>query len=136
VTLNNRRHERLVLHWRISVLYDDPKELELFYATTNSISMTGCSIYLERHILVEHPVIVQLTIPPSLLPNKGCEQGRDIKITALMKYGYQCRARHQFRVGLDFIEFWDEGEALLAEAFANFEKHHLSASALLDDTGG
>jgi len=116
----DRRHERLMLHWRMDVVYETPQGVsEQFHATTNSISKTGCSIFVEQHILVESPVAVQLTIPP--LTPEG--EGNLIEITALMRYGYLCRARLQYRVGLDFVKFTGDGQRLLEEAFASLRPY-------------
>lgn len=110
-----RRDPRLHVHWRVAIVYNNNGKNEIFHGRTHDLSIRGASIYSDHNIFVEEPVNVLLGIP-SLSTNQG---DKIIEISSRMIYTVLASNHHQFRIGLHFLRFKEDGRKILAANLTN-----------------
>ncbi|MGE5026857.1 MAG: PilZ domain-containing protein [Betaproteobacteria bacterium] len=104
-----RSYERLLVNWRIAIVYEGGKGKSTYYGRAHDLSMGGVSIYCDHNIFFEESVILLLAIPP-------LTTGRRERILEIhSKMVYTVLTRRGFRVGLRFLEFKPGEKKLLEE---------------------
>lgn len=108
-----RAHERMLVNWRIAIVYEGGKVKSTFYGRAHDLSLGGVSIYCDHNIFFQQAVILLLALPPL---NVG-QRERILEIHCKMVY--TVLARRGFRVGLKFISFKPGEKKLLKERINN-----------------
>lgn len=91
------------------------EQKELFHGRTHDLSIGGASVYSDNNILVKQPVDVMLALPR--LSSKQSE--KIIEIHCQMLYTVLIYNHHQFRIGLHFLRFMENGRSLLEDCLSN-----------------
>lgn len=105
----HRKHPRYRVRWRVAIVFDNRGENTTFHGRTHDLSISGASVYSDHNIFVEEPVKVLLAIP-SYSSNQS---DRIIEISCRMIYTVLSSSHHQFRTGLHFLHFKDDGKKIL-----------------------
>lgn len=104
-----RSHERLLVNWRMAIVYEGGKGKSTFYGRAHDLSMGGVSIYCDHNIFFEESVILLLALPPLIVGHRE----RILEIHSQMVY--TVLTRRGFRVGLKFLGFKPDEKKLLEE---------------------
>lgn len=107
-----RAHERLLVNWRMAIVYEGGKGKKTYFGRAHDLSMGGVSIYCDHNIFFEESVILLLAVPPIVMGRKE----RILEIHSQMVY--TVLTRRGFRVGLKFLGF-KPGEKKLLEDRVN-----------------
>lgn len=107
-----RTHERLLVNWRMAIVYEGGKGRKTYFGRAHDLSMGGVSIYTDHNIFFEESVILLLAVPPIIMGHKE----RILEIHSQMVY--TVLTRRGFRVGLKFLGF-RPGEKKLLEDRVN-----------------
>jgi c-di-GMP-binding flagellar brake protein YcgR len=100
------RSPRYVAHWKIAIVCEDNGEREIFHGRTYELSMGGASVLCDRNIFEQGKVTVLLVLPWY----KGTQKEKVVVIKSRMVYSVFSSDNHQFRIGLQFLNFHkDEG---------------------------
>lgn len=110
----HRQHPRFHVRWQVAIVFEQRGENHTFHGRTHDLSLAGASVYSEHNIFVEEPVRVLLAVP-SFATNKP---PRIIEITARMIYTVLSSDHQQFRTGLHFLRFKDDGRHVLEEGLS------------------
>lgn len=105
----HRKNVRYHVHWQVAIVYDHKGKNEIFHGKTHDLSMDGASVYSDHNIFVEDSVIVLLAIP-SISTNKS---EKIIEVHSRMIYTVLAANHHQFRIGLHFLRFQNDGHQVL-----------------------
>ncbi len=111
----HRKHPRYRVHWRVAIVHENRGRSEIFHGRTHDLSLNGASLYSDHNIFVEGEVTALLAMPAL----KSGEPEKIIEIHSRMAYTILAANHHQFRIGLHFLRFKDEGRKLLAENLGN-----------------
>lgn len=104
-----RSHKRLLVNWRMAIVYEGGKKKSTFYGRAHDLSMGGVSIYCDHNIFFEEPVILLLALPSRIIGHRE----RILEIHSQMVY--TVLTRRGFRVGLRFLGFKPGEKKLLEE---------------------
>jgi hypothetical protein len=104
-----RSHERLLVNWRMAIVYEGGKGKKTFFGRAHDLSMGGVSIYTDHNIFFEESVILLLAVPPLIMGRRE----RILEIHSQMVY--TVLTRRGFRVGLKFLGFKPGEKKLLEE---------------------
>lgn len=105
---DKRSYERLLVNWRMAIVYEGGKGKSTFYGRAHDLSMGGVSIYCDHNIFFEKSVILLLALPPLNTAN------REHILEIHCQMVYTVLTRRGFRVGLKFLGF-KPGEKKLLE---------------------
>lgn len=105
----DRKHPRYSVHWRVAIVYNNRGQNEIFHGKTHDLSVEGASVYSDHNIFVEDPVKVLLAIPS----HSSNQSDRIVEINSRMVYTVLAANHHQFRIGLHFLRFKDDGHRFL-----------------------
>ena len=111
---NNRKYYRHPVHWRVALVNKGGGKNDVYHGRTYDVSMSGISILLERNVFFTTEVVLLLAIPPM-------HQGMKEIIVEI-----QCSIAHtvldseysQFRLGMNFIRFKENGNGILSDALS------------------
>ena len=110
-----RKYPRYRVHCRVAIVRESGGQSELFYWRTHDLSLDGASIYSDNNILIKEPVNALLAIPPHRV-----NQGETIiEVHCQMLYTVLLSNHHQFRIGLHFLKFKENGRGLLEAHLSN-----------------
>lgn len=113
--LGKRKYPRYRVHCRTAIVRESGGQSELFYGRTHDLSIDGASVYSDNNILIKEPVNVLLAIPP----HRANQGEAIIEIHCQMLYTVLLSNHHQFRIGLRFIKFKENGRSLLEAHLSN-----------------
>lgn len=105
-----RKHIRYRVHWPVAVVHERDGRSEIFHGRTHDLSVNGASIYADHNIFTEEPVTVLLAMPPLSADQREII----LEIHSRMAYTVLAANHHQFRIGLHFVRFKENGRTLLA----------------------
>jgi hypothetical protein len=104
-----RSTERLLVNWRMAIVYEGGTGKSSFFGRAHDLSMGGVSIYCDYNIFFEKSVILLLALPPL----NTAQKERILEIHSQMMY--TVLTRRGFRVGLKFLGFKSGERKLLEE---------------------
>lgn len=104
-----RKYPRYRVHCRVTIVRENGGKSELFHGRTHDLSIDGASVYSDNNILIKEPVNILLATP-----SYNADQDETIiEIHCRMLYTVLLHNHHQFRIGLHFLRFKDNGRKLL-----------------------
>ena len=106
----HRKCPRYRVHWKVFIAHDQNGAKQIFTGRTHDLSTRGASIYSDHNIFVEGKVTVYLVMP-TLAGDLGEEI---IEIESRMVYTVLASNQRQFRIGLHFLKFKENGHRLLS----------------------
>lgn len=106
---DNRKHPRVLVHWRSAIVAEINGRSETTQGTTNDISADGVSVICHRNISPNHVVTVYLLI------HTGNEDKPDLVFEAQGKIVNNVLSGKQggFRLGIQFTKFAGESKKML-----------------------
>lgn len=110
----HRKYPRYRVHWKVLIVHEQSGTKQIFKGRTHDLSIKGASIHSDRNIFVEGKVTVYLVMP-TLAGDLG---EKIIEIESRMAYTVLASNQHQFRIGLHFLKFKENGHRLLSENLA------------------
>jgi len=108
-TIDNRKHYRHPIHWRIALIHKKNDKNETFHGVTHNLSVSGASILVDRNIFVKAEVVILLAIPPLHVGQRETI----LEIQSTMAYTVLDSEESRFRIGLHFLHFKGEGKRIL-----------------------
>jgi hypothetical protein len=114
---NEERREdpRTRLRLRLAVVYPERAGhpvRPIYHANTHDICMSGLSVIVDDNIYFDGEITVQLALPPV----HSWASQKTITATAAMTYAIHSSKLGAFKIGMRFLEFKGEGNALLQAA--------------------
>lgn len=125
---DNRKHPRVLVHWRSAIVTEINGKSETTQGTTNDISADGVSVICHRNISPNHVVTVYLLI------HTGNEDKPDLVFEAQGKIMNNVLSGKQggFRLGIQFTKFAGESKKMLEKYIP---KNHGYGAAVTKDVG-
>lgn len=111
----HRKHPRYRVRWKVFIAHQWNGQEQIFSGRTHDLSLKGASVYSDHNIFVEGKVTVYLVMP-TLVADLG---EHIIEIESRMVYTVLASNQRQFRIGLHFLKFRENGRGLLGENLAN-----------------
>lgn len=111
----HRKYPRYRVHWKVLIVHEQNGTRQIFKGRTHDLSINGASIYSDHNIFVEGKVTVYMVMPTMA----GDLSEKIIEIESRMAYTVLASKQHQFRIGLHFLKFKENGRRLLSENLAN-----------------
>ena len=116
--INQRRHYRHPVRWRVAVVNKSGGNNEIYHGRTYDVSVSGISILLERNMFFTTNVVILLAIPPM---HQG-QRETIVEIECSITHTVLDSEHQQFRMGLRFIHFKGNGKAILTDVLS---KRHI-----------
>ena len=108
---DKREASRVRTHWRIAIIFDEAENKPAIHGHTHELSFSGASVHTDRNVASTAPVTVLLSPP---LAYEGNRQ-KTIEIRANLVYSVYSGSNFCFRIGLDFINFKNDGLQILRD---------------------
>lgn len=106
----NRQERRHPFHWPVAIVFDSTDQQQTFHGITHELSLSGCSILTDHNVFSEHPVSILMSAPAE---NPGASR-RVVEIKARMVYTVLSSSHNQFRCGIQFVTFKNNGRTTLS----------------------
>lgn len=111
MAIENREPRRLVVHWRIAIVFDEAEKRPSIHAHTHDLSLSGASVHTDHNVATNTLVTVLLSPP---IAYEG-ERQKVIEIRAKLVYSVYSGSNFCFRIGLNFIKFKNDGLQILKD---------------------
>jgi c-di-GMP-binding flagellar brake protein YcgR len=117
-----RRFPRYLVKWRAAIAHSANGEQRILHGTTKDISLGGASIFIPQNIFIEGRFTVYLQVPIS----SHKPGSRVMEIKGRMVQTVYDGSSHQFRCGIEFMEFVNKADRGFLEA--RLANHHFPLS--------
>jgi hypothetical protein len=107
----HRRHYRHPIHWRIAIVHKNGDKHDIYHGRTHNLSVWGANILVDHNIFMMSEVVMLLAIPP-LHPG---QKETIIEIQCRMVYTVLASVQSQFRIGISFLYFKEDGKRILSD---------------------
>jgi len=112
---DRRDSPRFYLQLRLALVYpgvEGSPPLPIYHWKSNDICMSGLSMVVDENVFREGPVTVLLALPPA----HSWAAQKIISASAVMTYAIRSSKVNGYKVGMRFLEFKEDGKALLEAA--------------------
>lgn len=110
----HRSHPRYRVDWRVAIVNEEGANRDIFYSRAYDVSLGGVSVLSDDNLFFDNAVVVLLCLPP-LLPNGRV---KIVEAHSRIVYTVLGASIQQFRLGIQFIKFKDDGQKVLHDHLA------------------
>ncbi len=112
VTHEKRGEPRHPFHWPVTIVFAHNPAASPCQGATHDISMEGCAVLTEHNFAPGTHVAIQLSLPP----NAAGAARTTVEIGGHIVYTVFSAGHGQFRSGISFLNFREDGKNILLRA--------------------
>jgi hypothetical protein len=109
-----RIEPRFRLKWRIALAAGEGDSKRLYHGMTHDLSLTGAAVHLDHNLSAENLIQALLLLPPLASNSEPVV----LEMQARIIYSVLSSSESRFRTGLQFVQFKNNSQKLLADRLA------------------